>query len=136
MSSVLKDWVQILPWKQQSVLLSGLRGPDTIHCPKLKIVVRMLRNVSQNNADPTHSYMYVHDLPLWDVLEKELEFCSVHYVHHLTQALMVVCHGCDIIKIREYADWLLDKISDELLHITRETPEHFFQRLEDKVVHD
>lgn len=136
MSSVLRNWVQVLSWKQQSVLLSGLRGPDTIHCPNVKIITRWLRNVVQNNVDPTYSYMMISDLPGWGLLEKELEYCSVHYVHHLTQALMVMAHNCTMPEAQKYAYWLVNRIADDLLHMTRETPEHFFVRLEDKVSHE
>lgn len=136
MSTVLQEWVCKLPWKQQSVLLSGLRGPDMHHYPKIKILTRWLRNVTQNNADPEHSYMMVEThLPAFEDMEKELEYCTIHYVHHLTQALKVIAIGCDNATVREYALILYDKIVKELLHLTGETDEEFYVRLADKVVH-
>ena len=137
MSCVLQEWVCKLPWKQQSVLLSGLRGPDTSHCPHTKTVTRWMRNVTQNNADPSHSYMQLDRLPTFEELEKELEYCSVHYVHHLTQALKVISIGyvwCDVDGCK-YADDLYRNIVMELLHLHPESDASFCVRLQDKVEH-
>jgi len=44
MKSVLQDWVQELPLMQQSVLISGIRGPDGIEkFHKLKPLIRFFR---------------------------------------------------------------------------------------------
>lgn len=53
MGTVVKPWVNELPWKQQSALFSALRGPDNVLCPGIKRIVRWLRSVTQNNADAT-----------------------------------------------------------------------------------
>jgi hypothetical protein len=138
MSTVLKAWVCELPWKQQSVLLSGLRGPDGIHCPQIKIVTRWLRNVTQNNADPMHSYMNVGILPTFEQLEKELEYCTAHYVHHLTQALKVIEIGCEVDDpdACQYARQLNREIANELFHLWPESDTMFINRLADKVEHE
>lgn len=136
MSSVLQEWVMKLPWKQQSVLLSGLRGPDGARCPNIKNVTRWLRNITQNNADPSHSYMMVGQLPNCEMLEKELEYVSVHYVHHLAQAMKVVAIGVDVYVYEKYARELYEFISNELLHMKVETDDEFNERLRDMVEHE
>ena len=36
---VLQDWMGKLPWKQQSVILSSLRGPDNFRFPAIKKLI-------------------------------------------------------------------------------------------------
>lgn len=75
MSSVLQPWVEQIPWKQQSILFSGLRGPDTAHCPAIKEVVRWLRKISQRDADPSQSYMAPGE-------RDECVRCGLHRMSH------------------------------------------------------
>jgi hypothetical protein len=143
-SSVLKPWVMAAPWKCQSILLSGLRGPDIRHAPRIKEVSRWLRKVSQNDADPSQSYMAPTALPQFDDLEKELEFSSCHFVHHLADALRVVAiyYESDAGALdlnprltRTYARRLHEYIADELFHFRPETDEQFIHRHRDRVEH-
>jgi hypothetical protein len=141
MSSVLKEWVALAPWKCQSILLSGLRGPDTSLCPRVKEVSRWIRKVSQNDADPSQSYMAPAKLPEPEDLEKELEFSTCHFVHHFADALRVVSiyyfagtwddtHG-----VRKYARRVHDYIADELFHFVPESDFVFRDRHRDRVEH-
>ncbi len=88
--SVLLDWVAGLPWKQQSILLSSLRGPDNIRHPELKKISRWLRRVTQHNADPSTEYMQAETMPEPTAVIKELEFTSAHFVGHLGLALEII----------------------------------------------
>lgn len=88
--SVLLDWVAELPWKQQSILLSSLRGPDNIRHPELKKISRWLRRVTQHNADSSTEYMQAEVMPEPKAVVKELEFTSAHFVGHLGLALKVI----------------------------------------------
>jgi hypothetical protein len=135
MSSVLQTWVTDAPWKCQSILFSGLRGPDHAYCPFIKQVSRWLRMISQYDADPTQSYMAVDSLPRLQDLEKELEFSSVHFVHHLADALRVVgiYHPDAIVKAN--ANGLHRYIADELFHFKPEGFEEFIHRHRDRVEH-
>ena len=141
MISVLKPWLMQAPWKCQSILLSGLRGPDTALCPKVKEVSRWLRKVSQNDADPSQSYMAPTSLPEPDELEKELEFSTCHFVHHFADALRVVAvyfTGDTQEETREnrfYASALHLYIADELFHFMPESDEEFVYRHRDRVAH-
>ncbi|SRR6266702_4936721 len=130
-----------MPWKHQSILFSGLRGPDGAHTPKLKEVVRWLRKVSQRDADPSQSYMAPSPagLPSFLEMEKELEFQSCHYVHHLSDALRVVAlhymGGEDTPGVRAYARGLELFIASEVFHFKPETDEEYLARHRDRVDH-
>jgi hypothetical protein len=131
--SVTLDWVQSLPHKMQSVLFSGLRGPDTGHYPNLKAVVRWLRPVTQHNADPTTDYMRNEEMPDWKALQKEIEFTSFHYFEHLALALEIIAYKHPDELKRNYA-WFLYASMIELLHANPETEEQLDARLTPKPV--
>src|SRR3954469_5589558 len=54
---VVLPWLAVLPWKQQSIFFSSLRGPDRANVPAIKRTNRWMRSVAQNNADPSKGYM-------------------------------------------------------------------------------
>lgn len=124
--SVVQEWLAALPWKQQSILFSGLRGPDVPNVPAIKKVNRWLRTVSQHNADPSKDYMRQEPLP--DPLEvcDELEFLPCHYVHHFADALAVVAYGHPDAETRMTAARLHYRIAEELFHFLPE-PKHVFE---------
>ncbi len=113
--AVLRPWVIRLPLKQQSALLSALRGPDHAFCHEVKRVVKFIRAASQHDADPSSDYMRVDArfagefVPGIDrkALERELEFCPLHFVAHLIEALVLVWHHAPP-QDRKFADALLD----------------------------
>jgi hypothetical protein len=90
---VVLPWLAALPWKQQSAYFSALRGPDHAHCHMVKQCTKLLRVASQKDADPASNYMRA-ELPRstaeWRQLEHELEYCSLHFVAHLVQALYLL----------------------------------------------
>lgn len=136
MSSVLHDWVTLMPWKCQSILLSGLRGTDTNQPPAIKAVTRWLRTISQHNADPSKGYMQQDDLPTPLALCDELEYQTCHFVHHLADALRTVAiwHPNNFTRERAYDYHFL--IAEELFHFIPESDEVFKERHKDKVSHD
>ena len=136
MSSVLQLWVAEIPWKCQSILLSGLRGPDTGHCPRVKEVSRWIRKACQNDADPSQSYMAPSKLPDPEDLEKELEFCTCHFVHHFADALRIIAMWHPDRGAGAYARRLHIYIADELFHFVPENDAAFIHRHRDRVEHE
>lgn len=130
--SVVQDWLSVLPWKQQSILFSGLRGPDAPNIPNIKIVNRWLRTVSQFNADPSKDYMKQSALPEPLDVCSELEFLPCHYVHHFADALAVVAYGHPEQEVAEYAASLHYRIAEEVFHFLPESREIFNLRHRDK----
>src|ERR1035437_1688658 len=130
--SVLQTWVEGLPWKQQSILFSGLRGPDHVLLKNVKQVSKWIRSVSQKNADPSKSYMNNISLPELDDLEKELEQLPVHFVHHFADALAVIAYAHPEQDTREYAYSVYAYIAEELFHFIPEPPDVFYWRHRDQ----
>jgi hypothetical protein len=133
-NSVLQSWVEQIPWKQQSILFSSLRGPDQDYLVNIKKVSRWMRAVSQNNADPSKPYMAIAaaELPALDKLDKELEHCTVHFVHHFADGLAVIAHHHPDVNVVEYAAALYFHIAEELFHFVPETRGTFLLRHRDK----
>lgn len=130
--SVTLPWVQKLPWKMQSILFSGLRGPDHVKLHAVKGISKWMRAVSQENADPSKPYMAASRLPdLADVLE-ELEMLPCHFTHHFADALRVIAHGHDDRGTREAAFELHALIAEEIFHFVPEHPIIFAWRHRDK----
>jgi hypothetical protein len=131
-SSVLQPWVEKIPWKQQSILFSSLRGPDQDYLKAIKLVSRWMRAVSQQNADPTKPYMAVTALPAPSDLDKELEHCTVHFVHHFADGLAVIAYHHPIPDVASYAAELHFHIAEELFHFMPESRGTFLLRHRDK----
>lgn len=130
---VVQPWLRNLPWKQQSILFSGLRGPDAANIPATKSVNRWMRTVTQHNADPSKNYMSQDGLPTALDLTDELEFLPCHYVHHLADSLAVIAYSHPEQDVREQAYDYHAFIAEELFHFVPEVPEAFFWRHRDKI---
>lgn len=136
MSTVIQSWVSTIPWKQQSILFSGLRGPDHALLKGIKMISRWMRSVSQNNADVSKPYMNGIVLPQPGDIEKELEHSPCHFVHHFADALRVIAIHHPDAAIRETAYSYHFYIAEEIFHFVPETDEVFLHRHRDKTVHD
>lgn len=131
--SVLLDWVSELGWKQQSVVLSGLRGPDNHHSPNIKKISRWIRAITQNNADPSHSYMKITDLPTVNDFEDEFYFASTHYSLHLLFALEIIGYKHPDPSIAKIALDYYMALVDDVYHLKPESEQDLDSRLQDKV---
>lgn len=133
MNTVLQDWVTEMPWKCQSILLSGLRGTDNGCPPAIKAVSRWLRTVSQHNADPSKGYMRAEPLPHALELCAELEYQTCHFVHHFADALrcIAIWHPDAMVTDRAYEYHY--RIAEELFHFVPEEKATFIARHRDKV---
>ena len=129
---VLKEWMGKLSWKQQSVILSSLRGPDNSRPGSIKILTRWLREITQNNADPSTDYMTNLPHPSVDELHRDLEYCSMHYYAHLMHAMEIIGYNHPDQKIAELAIGYYKNMV-EFLHLNPETKEELNKRLADKV---
>jgi len=127
---VLQDWMGELPWKQQSVILSSLRGPDEIRPPAIKVVNRWLRGITQNNADTSTEYMRELPMPSVKELAGELEYTTIHYFTHLLHGLEIIgYHHPDEEIARTARGYYLGLVDD--LHLNPENRENLDRRLVD-----
>ncbi len=132
MPSVTLDWVQDLPFKMQSVLFSGLRGPDTGDLRGIKAIVRWLRPVTQHNADHSSDYMRKHPLPNWEDVRKELECeCTVHYFGHLLHTFQIIGYKHPDQSIRQQSLNFYTFMT-HMLHLNLESKFEMDLRLTDK----
>ncbi len=129
---VLQDWMGELPWKQQSVILSSLRGPDTHRPESVKKVTRWLRAITQNNADNSTDYMKDVGLPEFEPLRTELEFCTVHYFCHLLHTFEIIGYSHPVEDIRNLSRGYYERLANAL-HLNPETQEQLNKRLEDRI---
>lgn len=132
-NSVVQPWLSGVPWKQQSILFSGLRGPDVPNVPAIKRVNRWMRSITQHNADPSKPYMDTDPyLPGVEELTDELEFLPCHYVHHLADALAVIAYRHPDPGVARQAYDYHAFIAEELFHFVPEHPDVFRWRHRDK----
>lgn len=131
---VLQEWVKEVGCKQQSILLSGFRAPDQ-DTVVVKRCVRWLRAQCQVNADPgKQSYMKTIEMntELIDAAMDELEYCPVHYVHHLADSFAVLAYHHPDLRVCAHAIYLHQQVAIELFHFVPETREQFLHRHRDK----
>ncbi len=129
---VLKDWMSELPWKQQSVILSSLRGPDLSRPVAVKKLNRWLRSITQNNADSSTEYMKEIVLPDIEDLKEEVGYCTMHYFTHLIHALEIIGYKHPDKSIRDIGEKYYLGLVD-FAHLSPETKEQLDKRLEDRV---
>jgi hypothetical protein len=129
---VLQDWMGELPWKQQSVIISSLRGPDTSRPASVKVITRWLRGITQNNADPSTDYM--RNLPFLSLedFQRDLEYCTMHYYCHLMHAMEIIGYNHPEEQTKDIALGYYAAMV-EFLHLNPETKDELNSRLEDKV---
>lgn len=135
MPSVVQDWVQHLPLKQQTVLLCALRGCDGIakEDPSKKFV-RHYRNTLLLNADAHSDFM--KGMPTEsDVRDfcKALDGYPMHWLLHFL-------HGCEIVgykhphfPVRVWWHKFYDSVVENGLHLRHETEEALDRRLSDEI---
>ena len=125
-------WTLELPWKMQTVMLQGLRAPDTHFCKNIKTVSRWLRSIILNNADNNHTFMCrIEKLPDWTDLENELNYCSLHFVTHFLYALEIVHYKHPDELIRRHAGKFYWGIVREMCHFEPEREKELDVRLAD-----
>jgi hypothetical protein len=132
-SKVLLDWMGEISWKEQSVVISSLRGPDNLYTPNIKKLIRWMRGATQNNADPKHSYMQIDELPSFEEIEHEIAFCSMHYVTHLLHGLEIIGYKHSDKSMAKIARNYYLEIVKEFFHLYPETEIQMDTRLQDKV---
>lgn len=133
---VLQPWVSEVGLKMQSILLSGLRAPDT-KTSGVKKVVRWMRGLCQVDADPKkQSYMQtivVND-DLVNTAIDELEYLTCHYAHHFADSLRVVSVFHPDPAVREQAYKIHFLVAEEIFHFVPESDAVFQKRHQDKMV--
>lgn len=128
---VLQTWVQNLTWKEQSAIMTAVRGSDEFYNPLLRSLVRWLRRSTLYDADLDGTFVKYGDLPTEKDLKPILEYMRVHFVSHLMHGLQIIAYRCPDDKISDTARYYYFKIC-EMLHCNPETLDQMDARLKDK----
>lgn len=125
-------WTLHLSWKMQTVMLQGLRAPDTHFCKNIKILSRWLRSIVLNNADDTHPFMCrKKELPEWEDVENELNYCSLHFVTHFLYAFEIIAYKHPDADTSKIAYSYYESFVHYMCHFNLETREQLDTRLAD-----
>ena len=130
---VQKTWLFALPWKMQTVVNQGLRAPDTHLCINVKNLARWMRSVILNNADNDHAFMCrKKDLPVFEDLHNEINYCSVHFATHFLYSLEIIGYKHPNKKVRDIAFGYYFNLIEGCYHFNLETETELDIRLADK----
>jgi hypothetical protein len=137
MNSVVQDWVSSASFKQQTVLLSALRGCDGKNKEDIsKFITRQLRGVMLKNADSRSGFMHKKNMlqfeKRFDLLLKDIDSYPVHFILHLIHAFEVVGYYHDDTNIRDTFKRLYKKAC-YTFHMKPETKEEIDLRLSDNL---
>jgi len=137
MKSVVKEWLTAdnISWKQQTVVLSSLRGCDGQSKYDLsKKLTRQLRSAILYNAAAADT-TFMRDTMTLEEVRKLAEDSDKYPIHYYMHAL----HACEIIGYKhpekEIKDWFNGAylIMVDALHLKPETEEECDYRLRDGV---
>lgn len=129
---VQRPWLYYLPWKMQTVINQGLRAPDSIFSPKIKIVGRWMRSVCLCNADKNHTFMCKKiDLPTWEDLDNEFNYLTIHFATHFLYALEIIGYKHPDPDVRKTAKTLYEGLVNLQMHLNIEREEDLDRRLAD-----
>lgn len=127
---VIQDWVQALTWKEQSSILTSIRGSDHSFDPRLRSLVRWIRRVTLHDADVNGVFVKHGELPKLKELKELLEYQSVHFVSHLMHTLEVIGYKASG-ELTRNTGLLYYTAICELLHCNVETKDQMDERLKD-----
>lgn len=84
---VQKEWMFSLSWKEQTVLLTSLRGPDGLASEGIRDIVRWIRYMVLNDADSSSGYMIPKMRDNWRM---GVDLGPPHFIEHLVICLKVI----------------------------------------------
>lgn len=97
MESVVQPWVSQCTFKQQTVLLTAIRGCDGVSCEDIsKKFIKYYRSLVLKNAapkDPNNEFMDVEiDKDTTTKFVKDIEKYPMHWVMHFLQAIQLLSY--------------------------------------------
>lgn len=139
--SVLHDWVHELPFQQQALLMTGMRGPDGLDKHNAaKIIVRYLRGcvlkpAGDWNGLNNNDFMWAdYSVGLFDRYTHDFWSDHDHYPHHF---IMHLLHCCEVVGYKHPITHIRNSFLNfyckgcRSFHMTPETAEQMDNRLDD-----
>lgn len=134
--NVVQGWVTNLSWKEQTVLLCGLRGPDFGATEEVKQITRWIRSVVLHNAAPEKPFMKEKTFERIKLLAEQKTFCldflTVHFFSHLVETFKIIAYRHPDKDVSTKA-LLAYKDLCEHMNLHPETKEEMTKRLLDEV---
>ena len=146
MSSVVKGWISKLSWKQQTVLLSALRGCDGKSKEDIsKPITRFYRHLILENADNDSGFMTGNidefkniiyssffNTNSFNKLFKDIDCYPMHFIFHLFHAIEIIGYKCPNVEIKNYC-FEIYKLFCETIHCNIESERQMDERLADNI---
>ena len=132
-SSCVQDWVNFLPWVQQSILFSAIRSCDSIRDHYVKIVTRLITTaiLKQTWGKDSKIEHYTISGSLYKIQSdfiESLDTYPTHFVKHILQAVEILSYKYPVIEDQKLWYDLYEKMCDEL-SIPIETQQNMEKRL-------
>lgn len=134
MASVVRDWLENITLKQQTVVLTAIRGCDQVAKYDVsKKIIRKLRNTVLHDACPNSEYMKI-DVSEEDIhaFLKQPDTYAVHWLLHFLHAIEIIGYKHPDTKTRKWWASLYLRMCD-MLHVNPETEEQNDERLRDNI---
>lgn len=138
MASVVQEWMSDLTLKQQTVVLSALRGCDGLPKDDLsKKIARFLRGCVLHNAGTESTTFMKSEVDKDDVdaMLRDMDKYPVHYILHLMHAAQIIGYYHPDLETACCWLWLYFLLVDAM-HLRPETKEENEFRLRDGVDSD
>lgn len=132
--SVLQDWMLDISFKQQTVVLTALRGCDgTAKYDPCKPFVKKLRSVVLKNASNIKDTKFMYNnISQEDITGMEWDEYPLHFVTHFMHAVEIVGYHHQDTETRNWFKELYLSMVDKL-HLHPENKEECDYRLRDGV---
>ena len=134
--SVVRPWMNHLPFKMQTVMLVALRGFDGVgKHDRSKPLIKALRMTLLQNANPNSGFMEHMNLSLEQVfsfLEEESHSYPMHWLMHFAHAAEIIGYEHPQYGVRVWWSHVYHMVCD-VLHVTAESKTQMWERLADSV---
>ncbi len=134
MSSVVQEWMSgdNISWKQQTVILTALRGCDSFSNQLMEKIKKKLRNTVLKNAGASNQSFMSEGMSLDDVYKftQDCDKAPNHYHMHVLHAFEIIGYKHPDFEIRE---WFMSaySIMVDSMHVRPETEKQCDARLAD-----
>ena len=132
--TVLQDWLLELSMREQTCVLTLLRGPDVAVTLGIKGYVRWIRAKVLKNAAPKEKFMRKTKLKSVQKIGEEdqaaLDMLTVHFFAHLVNGFQIVGYLHQEGQVRAQALAVYYELCD-YLHMQPESVNHMRERLKD-----
>lgn len=133
---VTKSWIKDLTWKQQTVLLTAIRGCDNrpVTDPA-KPIIREYRSIILHDAVPKENtdngFMHKFTQEEREKFIDTVEEYPTHWFTHFLHAVEIVGYKHPDKDIRERWNKLYNSLCENVLHVNPERERQLNERLED-----